>query len=164
MSVARKVRQGPENLPIASKTNLDWVVHGLILKADSPKTEFKHLIYHYSQNTDEERYQIVNNYFTVESLATSTNKIKLSATESRTRKYNEKNSENGRYEIGLLWKSDNIVLSESKSLAISKLHYMDRRTLKHDNFRKECWSKIQSYLRKKQCRKAHAVGICHVLL
>ncbi|XP_074039501.1 uncharacterized protein [Leptinotarsa decemlineata] len=112
--LARQIRTGPENLPVASKCKLGWAVHGP--SPNSGENSFKAHTLHIceKETTDEELQKMVEKSYLTETFSTLIAADQPSCESSRalelmrnTLKYTGEN-----YEIGLLWKTDNIQLPE----------------------------------------------------
>ncbi|KAG5891742.1 hypothetical protein JTB14_000345 [Gonioctena quinquepunctata] len=71
LTVARKVCQGPENTPIATKTHLGWILHG---PTDFGKT-FSQFSFHIClrEQADEKLHDLVKQTFSLESFGISNN-------------------------------------------------------------------------------------------
>jgi len=128
--------QGNENEPIASKTELGWIVFG----KSAPSMKFGTLGLHMNSPAvrkvhdkdkmdDENLHILVKNYFTTENfgvmpprrdLVSEENKRALEIMNRTLKKIN------GRYEMGLLWKRDNIVLPDSFPMAMKRLIILEK--------------------------------------
>jgi hypothetical protein len=121
-------------IPIAVKTKLGWCVFG---KAKSEQNSVG-LTFLINQNTKEDvtLHELVKSFFTTESFGVKpmTNTRK-SAEEERVEqivnKSPQETSDGKRYQVGLLWKSDDTVLPDSYSMAYKRLLYVEHK-MKND--------------------------------
>lgn len=122
------------NGPMASRTRLGWSVHG----PRNGSTTNEHVNVHqfeicpHHNELDNEIHQRVKEYFSVENFGVQANsKINLEskdnerALEMLNRLSRKKN---GRFETGLLWKSNNVVLPDSYPMALKRLVSLERQS------------------------------------
>lgn len=126
---------GGDDEPVASKTRLGWVVYGNaspsmgICSLSHIKTPGLRISFHDSTRNDAELHQLVKQYFTTENFGVMPPKRELISEENRraneimrrTLRFVE-----GRYEIGLLWKKDDIKLPDSYPMALNRLISLER--------------------------------------
>ncbi|XP_074034150.1 uncharacterized protein [Leptinotarsa decemlineata] len=152
--LARQIRTGPENLPVASKCKLGWAVHGP--SPNSGENSFKAHTLHIceKETTDEELQKMVEKSYLTETFGTLIAANQPSCESSRalelryTLKYTGEN-----YEIGLLWKTDNIQLPESKFMALQRLKCVERKCRLNEKFGKEYCKEIMEYEEKGYIKK-----------
>ncbi|KAG5885489.1 hypothetical protein JTB14_017212 [Gonioctena quinquepunctata] len=112
LTVARKVIQSTKNEPIATKTNLGWILHGGNWIEQEKQAYFFHICS--SEISDISLHEMVKQSFTTDAFGVVPKKTNINKAEalaidiikSSVRRVGE------RFELGLLWKEDNIHLPE----------------------------------------------------
>ncbi|XP_055631551.1 uncharacterized protein LOC129771679 isoform X1 [Toxorhynchites rutilus septentrionalis] len=149
----RETRSGKFNEPVAQNTKLGWVLFG-------QTNEHKKLKGHVLMNneTDSSDYfnKMMENYFSLEDFGIKAHvKSLMSNDEKRsidimnsTLKYQE-----GIYEIGLLWKQDDVQFPNSYQSAMNRLCGQEARMRKNQKLRKWYVEKIKEYETKGYARK-----------
>lgn len=137
----RSVIEGKEDEPLASNTKLGWIVYGRHSIADvriSGKTIEKqgfqqtHLRLGKCNDTDDRQlHELVKSFFSVENLGVAAKQLK-SAEDERAEMLMKSTMKmvDGRYEVGLLWKTDDIVLPDNKKMAMQRLLSEERKLLR----------------------------------
>jgi hypothetical protein len=153
LTVARKVHQGPQDAPIATKTHLGWILHGPVQQKNDIKAYTFHICHH--EYPDDDLHEIVKRSFTTEAFGVNLNCWKANKDEARAQEIMKKTARRvgDRFEIGLLWRSDDITLPESKMTAMRRLQCVERRMVQDRNFRQQYCEKIQDYVDKGYARK-----------
>nr|XP_023013523.1 uncharacterized protein LOC111503461 [Leptinotarsa decemlineata] len=139
LTIVRDVIQGPPNAPVISKSKLGWVVHG-------NSSYFKHRVdSHYSMtcymkndvSEDDELKELMNETILMDNLGVENDKFNhISEEDKKAFQLMEETHgkepfqlmevptrqvENNHWEIGLLWKKENIDLPESRATALNRL-------------------------------------------
>ncbi|XP_048479709.1 uncharacterized protein LOC125489110 [Plutella xylostella] len=123
----RENREGRANEPVASRTNLGWVLHGFVSSSCKVNKEFTNHLHH--SEADVELHDLVKDYFRVDSLGVKheeNDKFSpgeqraMSILDAKTRKISD------RWETGLLWRSDDVALPENKGSAVQRLKVIER--------------------------------------
>ena len=152
----RELIEGPKNAPALSYTKLGWIVHGGV-------NHFKGTVdtattLHIKQNSlcDDLLHEEVRHFFTTEAFG-----VKLQG-KNKESEENElavqiidrvtKRSEN-RWETGLLWRDEEGYMPDSKSLAIQRFQYIEKRMLKDTSFAEDSRNKIKEYVEKGYARR-----------
>lgn len=155
--VARQIRCGPENLPIASRCKLGWAIHGPSqAKMNSEFTLKAHTLHICeTENSEEDLQEIIRQSFSTEQFGVLATPSRQSYEITRALKIlNETTKQTGdRYETGLLWKSEDINLPESKFRAMQRLKCVERKCLQNKNFGQEYCEKLQGYETKGYIRR-----------
>lgn len=128
------IEKGLPSEPAASYTLLGWVVHGVISKSRDSKTCFNSS--RNSQNIfDQEIHELVKSYFSLEMLGVS-KKPRVIKTDQRAFKLLDETTRfcNGRWETGLLWKTDNPKLPDNYYGALSRLKSIEAKIDKNSEF------------------------------
>ncbi|XP_045462444.1 uncharacterized protein LOC123672388 [Harmonia axyridis] len=153
LTVARKVIQSTENLPIATKTNLGWVLHG----GNCIRQEKQVYSFHICSSgmSDDSLHEMVKQSFTTDAFGVVPMKTNVNKAEQRAMEImkNTIRRVGNRFEIGLLWKEDDIHLPESKTIAIQRLRCVEKQIQKDREFGKRYSEKITSYVEKGYARK-----------
>ena len=138
----KHVYEGEINEPLASKTKLGWIVYGrhdsMTVEASAARyqrQEFQqcHLRLGKRHNDDDQiLHELVKGFFGIESVGFSTSKLRC-AEDKRAEEIMKKTLKfvNGRYEIGLLWKTDNEQLPSNVKMAEKRLKSEEKK-LKRD--------------------------------
>lgn len=123
-----KLREGRIGEPIATKTRIGWIVYGNL------RGEVNHLphrqMYIDTRKADEDLHSYVQKFFSLESLGINVVPKLESKDDHRARKILEettKRNENGRFETGLLWKTDNVKFPDSAFMAEKRLMCLEKR-------------------------------------
>ncbi|CAG9813428.1 unnamed protein product [Phaedon cochleariae] len=154
LTVARKVCQGPdEKDPIATKTNLGWVLHGNVDIGAINQTSFNFHIC----NCESELNSLIKESFSIDSFGVCVTNTRINSAERRAIQILEKTTKyienEKRYETGLIWKFDDITLPESKLNAYSRLLCVERKMLRDKTYFEQYCNKINNYLEKGYIRK-----------
>lgn len=98
---------------------------------------------------------MVEEYFSVESFGVTPSSAIESNADIRAKSILHSTTKriNGRYQTGLLWKTDDVVLPDSYSLALKRLSGIESKMRRDTNFAVACSSIIRSYVEKKYARK-----------
>lgn len=153
LSVARKISQGPENLPIATKTCLGWSLHGKY-NDDLQKNSFSFHVCN-QETSDKMLHEMVKASFTTDAFGVSVNQTRMNKAETRAVDIMEKTAKRvgDNFEIGLLWKTDDISLPASKSTAFRRLQCIERQMEKDNDFGRKYRDNIKKYVDKGYARK-----------
>lgn len=150
--VPRKVYEGSENSPIATKCLLGWTVQGKTKKDDTFTSTVLHICSH-----EEDIEKLIRESFSTESFGVAVTNTRINLEERRAiellEKTTRKISGENRYETGLLWKSDNISLPESRNTAVKRLLCVERKMDKDEDYHEKYCKKIQEYVDKKYLKK-----------
>ncbi|KAI5630913.1 hypothetical protein NE865_16373 [Phthorimaea operculella] len=123
----RENREGRPNEPVASRTNLGWVLHGFVSSCCKVNKEFSNHIHH--SEADNELHELVKDYFRVDSLGVKHNDHnKFSPDEQRALNILDTKSIKigNKWETGLLWRSDDVTLPDNKKSAIQRLNIIEK--------------------------------------
>lgn len=155
--IARQIRSGPENLPVASKCRLGWAVHG---PCDSRRNDgeiFRAHTLHICENksAEDELIELVKNSFSTESFGVLVTADRLSVENERALKIMNETIKkvDRRYEIGLLWRHDNIQLPESRYRALQRMRCVEKKCRQNDKLGRDYCDKIRDYEEKGYIRK-----------
>lgn len=135
--ISLETRRGKPGQPVASRTKLGWVLHG----TDSSLTKPVHFINTclHASVVEDDIHQMVKEHFSIESLgvqqrrpSTDAEGRALALLESTCRRRDD-----GRFEIGLLWKSEDTVMPESYAAAENRLRSIERKLDKDQHLKSE---------------------------
>ncbi|XP_074035219.1 uncharacterized protein [Leptinotarsa decemlineata] len=154
LTIARDVIQGPPNAPVISKSKLGWVVHG-------NSSYFKHRVdSHYSMtcymkndvSEDDELKELMNETILMDNLGVENDKFNhISEEDKKAFQLMEETCrqvENNHWEIGLLWKKENIDLPESRATALNRLFTVEKKMQKDQHFGEQYSKKIENFVEK----------------
>ncbi|KAJ8723754.1 hypothetical protein PYW07_007734 [Mythimna separata] len=155
--ITRRLKKGKPSEPVASLTNLGWVLHGF----EAGTTASVNFIHYNRSTTDEECVEeIVRTHFQLESLGIE-NRSPTNDSDRRALETLEKTTKklsSGQYESGLLWKKEDETLPNNYSQAMRRLVSIEKK-LDKDHEAKEHYEKqIQSLLEKGYAEKAPATS------
>lgn len=122
-----KLREGCTREPIATKTRIGWAVYGRF----GGEQQFQHRQMHIcSRTSSDDLHEYVREFFSLESLGIAVAPEQEGLEEQRARKILEETTvrtDCGKFETGLLWKSDYIELPDSLPMARKRLNCLERR-------------------------------------
>ncbi|XP_053691700.1 uncharacterized protein LOC128740196 [Sabethes cyaneus] len=158
---ALKSKEGAANEPVAEKTRLGWLVYGpcsVTLESSARNFNACHSFHicSCSGDTDSDLNTALKEYFSIDSLGI------LRPAKPLLSKDNERATQlllsrthltNNRYETGLLWRSDEIHLPDSKAMAEKRLVCLERRMSRDQLLAKTLQEKISEYKQKGYIRK-----------
>ncbi|XP_062703593.1 uncharacterized protein LOC134286045 [Aedes albopictus] len=144
-------REGELNHLIASKTRLGWTVYGGCTEDAPNVVQCAFHEHHQSDNMDESLHQAMKEYFSLDSLGiTKPSNILLSTDDQRaeTLLRSLTKLKNGRYETGLLWRSDDARLPDNHAMALRRHRSLEIRLGKDPELAEILNKKIADYLEK----------------
>ncbi|CAG7701925.1 unnamed protein product, partial [Allacma fusca] len=148
-----KLVRGPKLAPVATKTPLGWVVHGNV---PTNRSTTDSIVLAHSCNHDEELNRMVKESFSTENFGVRIVEMPMrSMQDKRALEIMERTTKRigDRFETGLLWKADDIVLPESKSTAMRRLKCIERRMDKDLQFAVRYSAKINEFIEKGYARE-----------
>ncbi|XP_062713078.1 uncharacterized protein LOC134290086 [Aedes albopictus] len=135
--------------PIAAKTRLGWTIFGGGHRG-MPHTD--HVMFHMCNcSADESLHKLVNDYFAVESLGVNPLPPLESSEDQRARQIlmqSTKRTESGRFECGLLWKSDDFEFPSSYRMAERRLICLEKKFAKNPALKMKVAEQIDEYLQR----------------
>jgi len=151
--VSREVKSGPADAPGLSKTQLGWVLHG----GNFPNLSTPQYIFHVCQSEDDKiLHQLIKDSFRLESIGGQKSVDKPKSLEDQRAvqilKETSVHKKEG-WETGLLWKLRDCHLPESRKQALLRLHCMERKMDRLEEFKFAYLSKMEEYLTKGYIRK-----------
>ncbi|KAL0810381.1 hypothetical protein ABMA28_010526 [Loxostege sticticalis] len=140
--VSRELRTGKKTEPVASRTELGWTVHGTVPRA-LHRTSEESVLHVFtpertlSENTESDDHlsKMMEEHFQIDSLGVSM-KTKIKPEDQRAIEIFEataKRSE-GRFEVGLPWRSDEPTMPPSYNAAYRRLKNLERRFIRDPAF------------------------------
>jgi len=153
---AREVIEKSRNSPMLTRTKLGWVIHG---STGLVKGRVDSEVSYHSCEKDEELHEIVKSYFKTDSFG-----VKM--TIERPRSKEDKMAQeifdettrfvDKQWETGLLWKSPEIKLPESKKMAMKRLFLLEKKLDSNADLANDYYTKMEYYLKKGYSRKLTA--------
>ncbi|XP_058465085.1 uncharacterized protein LOC131438809 [Malaya genurostris] len=142
--------------PVAIKTRLGWTIFGGI----SGTSETQHVLVHICSCTEERQLnEMVKDYFLVENLGINNCTPRESEGDTRAWKIlrdTTRRTESGRFETGLIWKTDNINFPNSYPMANRRLKCLERRLETNLELKQAVHEQIMEYQRLGYSHKASA--------
>lgn len=143
--VTRELKTGGVNKPVASLTKLGWVLHGYRTSAVKPVMFTGHVSYK-SQNCIE---NMIKNQFELDSIGITPKKPindpeerALSILRTTTRRLPE-----GRFECGLLWKTDGEIMPPNRESALKRFTAIERKMSKDRAFKTKYSEQVENLLK-----------------
>ncbi|XP_065095683.1 uncharacterized protein LOC135717497 [Ochlerotatus camptorhynchus] len=152
-------REGKLDEPVAVKTRLGWTVYGTCPSAGgmaSDETPHNFHICFHSHGSDESLHEAVKNYFALDSLGISVQRNQLLSKEDERAlaKLQETTSfKDGQYEVGLLWKFDDVRLPNNRTMALRRHRCLTKRMEREPDLSETLREKMADYERKGYIRK-----------
>lgn len=158
LGVPLKIKEGQEPEPIAAKTRLGWTVCGPIEAVEvkssyaSSNSSFPNMqMCECQHESDNVIHQTIKNYFAFDSLGVTTKSYNNESNDDlRARQIMETTVRyiNSRYEIGLLWRYDDVHLPNNYSIAMKRLQCLEKRLHREPNMKLNINDQIKSYISK----------------
>jgi hypothetical protein len=143
--VSRAIRCGRRDQPVASLTQLGWVLHGCRTSTSEPVAFCGHLI---AAERSDPMEELMKKYFDLESLGIEAKKQRsdpekraLDLLEERSRRLPD-----GRFETGLLWKEDDMKIPNNHEDALKRLKSLEKKLDKDEDFKKKYEERISNLL------------------
>ena len=152
-----ELRTGPEGSPYAAKTKLGWVVWGLMKNDNEKLLSCKSSVesireIEYLNNLDERMRDFMNCEFP-EKLIDDQKEMSLDDQEFVRKTTESVKLVNGRYEMKIPFKSDNVVLPNNFQYALSRLRGLRRKLKKDESLASEYNSFMNDLISKGYCEK-----------
>ncbi|XP_047522967.1 uncharacterized protein LOC125061535 [Pieris napi] len=154
--VSLQIRRGKPGQPVASRTKLGWVLHGSDSSGVSP-INYVNTCAHASV-VEDKIDQLVREHFTIESLGVQPKKPSTDI-EQRALDILERTSrqlEDGRYEVGLLWKKEDVCLPNNYAAAFNRFQGIERKLRKDAKLKNEYSAQIDNLLKSNYAEEAPA--------
>lgn len=156
VSVVLQCREGKSGQPIATKTRLGWTVCGASYENSVPS--FVHYSFHIGANStpDEDLHRAMKEYFSFDSMGVVKSAQSLLSSEDQracTLLDTLTKRKGDRYEVGLLWRFDDIRLPNSRPMALHRHHLLEKRLQNNPELAAALNQKIVDYRQKGYIRK-----------
>ncbi|XP_055604358.1 uncharacterized protein LOC129752608 [Uranotaenia lowii] len=151
LAVPLKTREGDGSGPIATKTRLGWCVYGR--RSGSSSTSFN---FHSCKcEADESLNILVKQMFIIDDVGAAISKPQteednraLAILEKTTKRVGD------RFETGLLWAQDDVVLPDSYGMAKRRLECLERRMYRDERLKENLHKQVLEYVAKGYAHKA----------
>lgn len=163
--ISKKTISGSWDGPVVSKTMLGWVLHGNIGKqldkrhthiGRQPDEQFQHYTCHVFLKDDLDLlHNLIKSQWSLEAIGVSKIEKALSRQDMRAQQIIDSilRRVKDQLEIGLLWKTDNIVLPQSRHYAYRRLMHIEKNMDKNMTYARPYCNKINEYINKGYLRK-----------
>jgi len=144
---AKEASRMGSNGPIATRTVLGWVLHGR--PSYPPESVNEDFILHADE--DEMLHKMVKDFFRTETFGVKViNEKSRSKEDDRAQVIMDATTRRigDRWETGLLWRNEQVILPESKSMALKRLYGIERRMDRDREFASNYVRKIEDYIAK----------------
>jgi hypothetical protein len=160
LMIPYQIREGSWNEPIATKTRIGWAIYG----SDNRNTSCtENYSCHICECVEGEKIdELIRNFQATEAFGVAVPQKELvSASDERSLQIFEKTLKlsNGRYEIGLLWKNNNIKLPDNRGVALRRLTCFEHNLLKDPVLQKAVKEKICDNISKGYLQKVSEVEL-----
>ncbi|XP_053686412.1 uncharacterized protein LOC128735954 [Sabethes cyaneus] len=148
-------REGRQNEPVAVKTRLGWTIYGTCAPESTHAASCSYICFHYG-DPEELLHETVKQYFTLDSLGIGARQNQLLSKEAEQALIKLRSTTmflNGRYQVGLLWKYDDMRLPNNRSMALRRHHCLTKRLERDPELSKIVRSKMADYEHKGYIRK-----------
>ncbi|CAG9103784.1 unnamed protein product [Plutella xylostella] len=142
--VSREVRDGRRDQPVASRTQLGWVLHGCRTTQSKPINFCGHVT-----SAEESMEKMMKHYFELESLGIEARKPTTDPEEQATRKLEEESRRlpDGRFETRLLWKQENEKIPNNRQDALKRLCSLERKLDRDPELKKKYEERMENMLK-----------------
>ncbi|XP_055605085.1 uncharacterized protein LOC129753308 [Uranotaenia lowii] len=154
LNLALKKRERSGGEPVAAKFRLGWAIFGGRRAPETIGSAFVHVC---ECSNSRELHEMVQQYFEFENLAISGLNPPESDEDRRARRLLEETTvrtPSGKFQTGLLWKSDEPVFPNNFSMAVRRHGCFERRLLKDPELKTNIDKQIDDYLQKGYVHKA----------
>ncbi|XP_062541136.1 uncharacterized protein LOC134209170 [Armigeres subalbatus] len=149
-------REGNPDEPVAIKTRLGWTVYctcpSACVSADSTAPLSFHICSH-SHGPDETLHETVKNYFALDSLGIRAPQQSKEDDRALSILRDITTFQNGRYQVGLLWKFDDVRLPNNRSMALRRHYCLTKRMEREPQLAATLRAKMTDYVSKGYIRK-----------
>ncbi|XP_065095799.1 uncharacterized protein LOC135717600 [Ochlerotatus camptorhynchus] len=152
-------REGKPNEPVAVKTRLGWTIYGTCSSENGPASNTALYSYHtcfHSHESDDFLHETVKSYFMLDSLGIRAPQNQLLSKEDERALVKLRDSttfQNGRYQVGLLWKYDDVRLPNNRSMALRRHYCLVKRMEREPQLAETLRAKMADYVSKGYVRK-----------
>lgn len=164
LTMSRATRKGSRTQPVAIQTALGWVLFGFGCSKTAPVDTVNHTtvsdpeVVAISDRAILE--QLIREQYSIDSIgiskreARSTDDVRAVQILERT----ARRLPSGRYEVGLLWKTDNLFVPDSSKLALSRFLSLEKKMCRDSNYAERYRQNIHDMIRKgyaELCTEVH---------
>ncbi|XP_055585027.1 uncharacterized protein LOC129737887 [Uranotaenia lowii] len=151
LAVPLKVKEGEGSSIVAVKTRLGWCVYG----KSSPETTVTSSYHVRESSADYKLHELVKFYFNIDNIDSTVTKP-LSKQEDRALSILSRTTKHTghRFETGLLWADDEIILPDSFNMAHRRLECLERKMNRSPKLKENLHKQIAEYVSKKYAHKA----------
>ncbi|XP_053698906.1 uncharacterized protein LOC128745862 [Sabethes cyaneus] len=149
-------REGMQNEPVAMKTRLGWTIYGTCAPESTHAASCSYRICFHYGDSEELLHETVKQYFTLDSLGIGARQNQLLSKEAEQALIKLRSTTmffNGRYQVGLLWKYDDMRLPNNQSMALRRHHCLTKRLERDLELSRIVRSKMADYEHKGYIRK-----------
>lgn len=157
LGVAKEIKEGSDNEPIAARTRLGWTIHGRCCLHIDRSSVITHHSYHICACiSNDELHQLVKNFFAADNFGVDGPKNRLESPEDkRAREILEATTIHTgvRYETSLLWRNDDVKLPDSLQMARRRLSCLEKRMSNDPQLASMLKAQMREYIDKSYARK-----------
>ena len=152
------VREGRWQEPVATKTRLGWVIHGVSEIRHQPA--LTHRSYHMCEcKVENDLHKLVTEFFSLENFGIKASLAMESNDDKRAKEILESSTKKTEksYETGLLWRYKNVKLPPSYEMAKRRLICLENKMLKNKDLYENLRKQIDKYIIKRYAKKLSPV-------
>lgn len=152
LTATRQLLHDKWNSPIASKTWLGWVISG---NDGTYRSNAWSKVFHITTFSDDDLHKLVKSSFVIEDAGVNSNALRSREDERALKLMAGTTSRqgDGRWETGLLWRNDSVVLPDSYWIAEKRLKLLEKKFNKNPDLEKRYGEYLQDYVNKNYLRK-----------
>ncbi|XP_073967443.1 uncharacterized protein [Choristoneura fumiferana] len=154
LTVAKAIRNGSKTQPVAIRTALGWVLFGFGCSTTAPVDFVNHTSLcetELGHSCDRSELELlIREQYKLDSIGISKHEIRC-ANDDRAVEIVERSASrlhDGRFQVGLLWKSDKLLVPDSYKLAFSRFLNLERKMIKDPAYAQRYRQNIHDMLRK----------------
>lgn len=158
LGIPIRVKEGSKHQPIAAKCRLGWTVFAY--KTDTITNLWNNVHYHICECTNhemsnDELNNQVKKFFAIEALGIQSKIDLISKELQKARNIQESTLtyDGTKFNIGLLWKNENIKLPDSRNVALHRLESIERKIKQNPELGVKMNDQIDDFIRKGYIRK-----------
>ncbi|XP_060810108.1 uncharacterized protein LOC106135933 [Amyelois transitella] len=147
LTISRETRSGTRSQPVACRTALGWVLYG-VAQSKTKQVEF---VNHCTLDDCDEIKSMIKDYFKLDSIGITKKELRSSSDERAIRILDNTAHRlpNGQYEVGLLWRDDNLCIPDgSYNLALSRYMSLERKFAKDPQYANQYRVNVQTTIDK----------------
>lgn len=168
LSIATATKKGTKSQPVAIQTALGWVIFGFPSSKTRPVETICHVQLTASDNQKLELDELIKAQYKLDAIGISNHEAR-STDDQRALEILERTAHrlpDGRFEVGLLWKADCLMVPNSYPLALSRFRSLEAKMLREPDYAEQYRKNIHDTFIKgyaEECTALDPKGVCWYL-